>query len=196
MKRFFVPFLACAIVLLNLVLGVPAQAGSLFSWPNGLPLAQAAASPDLLKQLETEVLPQLENILTPEQREQFKTAVGEGVTFRKAFKSLTLTPDQKTQLKALFKTLPKQDTFASLTLDQKKQLFLKKKEFFMPTSEEITEKINAGMKSKEGMGAAPAGVTDKINAAMKRKAAFMPKPDEIGEKISAGVKQAGEKAAE
>ena len=90
--------------------------------------------------------------------------MGEGTAFRKAFKSLTLTPEQKTQLKAVFKDLPKKDAFASLTPEQKKELFLKKKQMFMPTPEEITEKINAGMKSK---GLMPEKVSEKVKEKMK-----------------------------
>lgn len=169
MKRIAIAICVCAMLVFNLVVAGPvwAEAIAAFSLP-GLPLADVSKpSEDLLAKLETEILPQLESILTPEQREQFTTAVGEGTSFRKAFKALTLTPAQKSQLKALFQSLPKKDAFASLTPEQKRQLFLKKKEFFMPTSEEIADKIKAGMKNKE---------------------TFAPTPEEIGEKIDAGLK--------
>lgn len=124
-----------------------------------------------LAQLEEEILPRLENIFTVEQREQFKTNIANGISFRKAFKSLTLTPEQKTQLKTLLKSVTKKDALASLTPEQKKQLFTKKKEMFMPTSDEIADKINAGMKGK-GISI-PAGVKEKIDAVMKKKESFM-----------------------
>lgn len=166
MKRMLVSLFACAIVFLNLVVAGTAQAQpfAAISFPH-LQLAKLAepteTTKDLITQLETEIIPRIENVLTPEQREQFNTAVGEGTAFRKAFKSLALTPEQKTQLKAVFKELPKKDVFASLTPEQKKALFLKKKQMFMPTPEEITDKINAGMKYKGT--SIPEKVSDKIN---------------------------------
>lgn len=168
MKRILVSIFACAIIVFNLVVAGIAQAQPItaISFPS-LQLAkltEPTETKDLMTLLETEIIPRIENVLTPAQREQFKTAVGEGTPFRKAFKSLMLTPEQKTQLKAVFKDLPKKDAFASLTPEQKQELFLKKKEMFMPTPEEITEKINAGMKSK---GLMPDKVSEKVNEKMK-----------------------------
>jgi hypothetical protein len=40
--------------------------------------------------------------------------------------------------------MPKDEILATLTPAQRKQLFMKKKELFMPTLEEITEKIPEG----------------------------------------------------
>ena len=218
MRRLLISAFACAIVVLGFLSVGAAQAGSIvgISFPTlhfAEVAAETATAKDLMTQLETEVLPQLENILSPEQRETFKTSVADGTSFRKAFKSLTLTPGQKAQLKTLLKSMPKQDAFASLTPDQKKKLFMKNKELFIPTPEEITEKISAGMKKKEGLIPTPeeigekinAGmkaakakmeefapssqeITDKISAGMKKKEEFIPTPEEIGEKISAGMK--------
>jgi hypothetical protein len=153
-------------------------------------LADAAipSNKDWLTQLKTEILPQLETIFTPEQLEQFETDIGNGTSFRKAFKALVLTPNQKAQLKTLLKSIPKKDAFASLTPEQKQQLFLKKKELFRPTSDEIVEKINAGMKTK---GAElPAGVKEKIDAAMKRRDTFMPTSESITESITEKIQSA------
>lgn len=168
MKHILVAMFACAIIVFNLVVAGIAQAQPItaISFPS-LQLAkltEPAETKDLMTLLKTEIIPRIENVLTPEQREQFKIAVGDGTPFRKAFKSLMLTPEQKTQLKAVFKDLPKKDAFASLTPAQKQELFLKKKEMFMPTPEEITEKINAGMKSK---GLMPEKVSEKVSEKMK-----------------------------
>lgn len=192
MKRLLIALVACAMLLLN-----PLFVGSAAAIvPHPVLLADAATegAVDWIKKLEAEVLPQLENILTPEQRDQFKTAVGEGTSFRKAFKTLTLTPDQKTQLKGLLQSLPKKDAFAALTPDQKKQLFMKKKDFFKPTPEEISDKISTGMKMKgESM---PEAIKDKLSGVMKNKEGFIPTPEEIGEKISAGMKMMKEKMSD
>lgn len=132
-------------VLLNLVVADVAQAQPLgaISFP-GLQKVDLTQQKELLEQLETDILPQLESILSPEQRQQFKTAVADGTSFRKTFKLLALTPDQKAKLGTLFKSLPKRDIFTSLTPEQKKQIFMKK-ELFMPTPEEL-----ADFKAKKG----------------------------------------------
>lgn len=187
MKHLFVSTFACLTVILNLLFASPAQAQPLVmvSFP-GLPVAEATESAvDFIKKLEAEVLPQLESILTPEQRDQFKSAIADGTSFRKAFKSLTLTPDQKTQLGALLKSLPKKDAFASLTPAQKKQLFMKKKELFMPTPEELGEKISAGMK----MGQEKAGKFMSGESG----SSFMPSPADIVAKITAKMKMMQQK---
>lgn len=186
MKRLLVLIAACVAVIFSFAVASTANAQPGF-WVPPLHLADAPAaiSKDLITQLETEILPQLESIFTPEQREQFKTSVSNGTSFRKAFKSLMLTPEQKTQLKTLLKSVSKKDAFASLTPEQKKQLFLKKKEMFMPTSAEITDKIDAKMKAKGTT--LPEGVKEKIEAGMKKKDTFMPTPESISETINAGM---------
>lgn len=178
MKHLLVSIAACIMIALNLLVANPANAISIT--PLGLSslyfadAPAATASQDWIAQLEKEILPKLETIFTPEQREQFKQDITNGISFRKAFKSLALTTEQKTQLKTLLKSVSKKDALASLTPEQKKQLFMKKKEMFMPTSEEITDKINAGMKGK-GVSM-PEAVKEKIDAAMKQKEAFMSTP--------------------
>lgn len=214
MPQILVSIFACLIILLNLLTAAPVQAATLLQTPppdlsESLSESTAVKPPDLAKQLEDEIL-QLETLLTPTQRNQFETAIADGKSFRKAFKAVTLTPDQKSQLAALFKTFPKKDSFATLTSDQKKEFFLKKKEIFAPTSEEISDKITAGMKKKElyaptaedisarisaGMkerGLAPDDIKEKINAGFKNKETFMPDLQAITEKISqklAAIKQ-------
>ena len=124
----------------------------------------------MLTKLETEIIPQIESVLTPEQQAEFATKVAAGTSFRKAFKAVTLTPAQKTKLSAVFKAIPKKDIFATLTPAQKKQLFLKNKQLFIPTAEEIGDKITAGMKmAKDKSPLAPSSesIVEKIKAKMK-----------------------------
>jgi len=143
--------------------------------PVAIPESVAAPKPMdeatiLLKQLETEILPQIESVLTPEQQEEFAAKVAAGTSFRKAFKAVTLTPAQKTKLSAVFKAIPKKDIFATLTPAQKKQLFLKNKQLFIPTPEEIGAKITTGMqmaKDKSPLAPSSEAIIEKITAKMK-----------------------------
>jgi hypothetical protein len=187
MKRLFVSLLASVVVLLSLTVGRSAYAFPVRFVLPGHYLADTAATTgeDWLTQLETEILPHLEEIFSPEQREKFKTDIANGTSFRKAFKSLTLTPEQKTQVKNLLSGVTKKDAFAALTPDQKKQLFAKKKDLFMPTSEEIADRIDASLKAK-GM-AMPEDVKQKIDAGLKQRDAFMPSTESIIEKIKASI---------
>lgn len=153
MKRKLVTIFACALVLLNLVIAGVAQAEPTWlkagNTPAARPLLIADASPsmpasqttdDMIEKLKNEFLPQLESILTPEQREKFQSAiVDEKMSLRKAFKEITLTPEQKTKLAMTLKSLPKKDIFKSLTPEQKKEFFMRKRDFFAPTADEIAE---------------------------------------------------------
>jgi len=165
-KRILVSIFACVIVLLNLIVAGTAQAQPLLgiSFPSLQKVEVSEQQKELLKQLEADVLPQIDRILSPEQREKFKTAVVDGTSFRKAFKLLSLTPDQKVKLGTLFKSLPKKDIFASLTPEQKKELFT-------PTPEEISQKISEKLnmaKDKEGGLLTPAEIGQKISENMMR----------------------------
>jgi hypothetical protein len=166
MKK-LVSMLACLILLLNIGLLNPltatAQPLMQFSIPGLSKGDLTAQQQDLLKQLEIEVLPQFDQILTPEQREQFAEKVLEGKSFRKAFKAITLTPQEKIQIANLLKTLPKRDIFATLTPEQKKKFFIGKKEFFMPTAEEITDKIKASIEQKDGVMPDLEAIKEKIS---------------------------------
>jgi hypothetical protein len=177
MKRLFAFILTGLMLMLSTGMSDIAQAQPLPVITVSSLLA-AETGIDLIQKFETEILPQFESALSPEQREQFKTAVADGTSFRKAFKALTLTPEQKSQVGTLLKSLPKKDFFASLTPDQKQQLFLKKKSLFKPTPEEIGEKIDAKMKMATG------------------KSPFAPTGAEIGEKISAKMKALKSKVEE
>lgn len=184
MKRSFLTLCLSVLMLLGWTWTTRAIAAPTAWHPVYLAETTTAASPSTsaVTFVETQVLPKLESVLTPEQLEQFKTDMGSGQPFRTAFKALSLTPAQKADLKTLFKSATDPDAFAALTPEEKKQLFLKKKAMFMPTSEEITDRITAGMKVK-GV-TLPEGVQDKINAGMKMKEVFM-SPEGIAEKIKA-----------
>lgn len=159
-------------------------------------LAETSAQPtkDWMTQLETEILPQIETILNPDQQEQFQASIAEGMSFRKAFKALVLTPEQKTQFKAVLNSTKTKDVLASLTPDQKKQLFLKKKDLFKPTAQDIEDKIEASLNDK-GLEL-PAGVKEKIDAGLKQKDSFVPSVEAITEKIETGMSTIKDKLAD
>ncbi len=146
MKRYLMILCATLVVLCNLLAGGTVQAASLSG-------VMATATPgqtvsQTVEQLKNQLMPQIESILTTEQRDQLESIISNGETsIRKAFKSITLSPEQKTKLASLLKTLPKKnkDLLTSMTPEQKKQFFMKKKEMFMPTAEEI-----ANYKASEG----------------------------------------------
>jgi hypothetical protein len=143
MKKLFVSVFASLVVLFGFAGSV--QATPLSVSPSILSVVEAAPV-DVIEQLKTQVLPQLQSILTPEQQQQLESAIVDGTpNLRKALQSLMLTPDQKAKLAGVFKTLPKKEIFASMTPEQKKQLFMSKKDLFMPTAEEI-----AGYKAMKG----------------------------------------------
>lgn len=181
MKRALIVIFACALFLVSSLYTSRVQAQPLLAL--SLPGFQTASTPtdaqkELLQLLEDEIIPQIANVLTPAQREQFEIAIENGSSLRKAFKSITLTPDQKSQLGTTLGALSKKDLFATLTPEQKKELFMKKKELFMPTAEEIVEKITEKLKVAEEK------VTGKLT------------PEEIGEKISEKFKMIQSKLEE
>jgi hypothetical protein len=170
----------------------PAQAKSL-SLPCLQDMDLTVDQQELMEKLESQYIPQIEAILFPDQREKFEQAIEEGYSLRKAFKTMALTSQQKTDLSATMKAIPKQELFAALTPEQKKEVFMKKKEMFMPTPDEIVEKIQAGMKAKEmyapdapGSEMAPTAeeIGEKIKLGLQKKKEFMPSLEEIQEKIS------------
>lgn len=192
MLRNLMSIVAC-VILSVLVIVYPAQAKG-FSFPVFQDLDLTADQQVLMEKLESEYIPKIEAILFPEQREKFEKAIEDGFSLRKAFKSMALTSEQKNELSATMKTLPTNSLFAALTPEQKKEVFLKKKELFMPTPEEIVEKIETGMKAKEkfapdspdaGMVPTAAEIGEKIKLGLEKKKEFMPSLEEIKEKISA-----------
>lgn len=184
MKKRLLSLLIGAMILAGLLTVSPVQAAMLSSpmillaeaevseiaAPEATAPQPTSEATNLLKQLETEILPQIESVLNPEQQAEFAAKVASGTSFRKAFKAVALTPAQKSKLSTVFKSIPKKDIFATLTPAQKKQLFLKNKQLFIPSSEEIGAKITAGMKmAKDKSPLAPSAesIIEKINAKMK-----------------------------
>jgi hypothetical protein len=146
MKGIFASILVSLVVLLSFASVTQAQPLSTIS---SIVFAVEPVQEDVMEQLKTQVLPQIQSILNPEQQKQLETAIVESKTsMRKALKSLTLTPGQKTQLATVFKTLPKKEIFTAMTPAQKQEFFMKKKAFFKPTPEEIAE-----YKTKQGQNA-------------------------------------------
>jgi Spy/CpxP family protein refolding chaperone len=191
MLRTLISITAGVLVAFVVVIG-PAQAKPLaLPWFQDVDLT--ASQQELMEQLESQYVPKIEAILFPNQRENFEKAIQEGYSLRKAFKSMALTLEQKSQLAATMKAIPKQELFAALTPEQKKEVFMKKKELFTPTPEEVMEKIQAGMKAKEkfapdvpGTEMAPTAeeIGKKIQMGLDKKKEFMPSLEEIQEKIS------------
>ncbi|MCD8485649.1 MAG: hypothetical protein LRZ84_02585 [Desertifilum sp.] len=190
MKRHLLALVACLILVLNLITsGIAyAQPFTAIALPGFKDIHLTEEQTQLVHQLESQLVPQLETILTPEQRESFQEKIQEGSSLRQAFKSMTLSPDQKSQLALAFKSLPKKDIFATLSPEQKKELFLKKKEMFIPTAEEISEKISESMSKKGEFAPLPEEVKAKISEGLKKREMFMPSAEEIVEKISEKMK--------
>ena len=204
MKRLLVTIAACVLLAFGSVGGVgmalaQPSVGTLL--PNLLS-AEPAAPEALLEKMRSQLLPQFENILSPEQRDRLQVEMADAkASLRKAFKKIALSSEQKTKLATVFKTLPNKDVFASLTPEQKKGLF-SKKEMFKPTPEAISEKINAKMqmaKDKGAMMPTPEAINQKITAKMKlakEKATAAPTPETVGEKISAKLEMLKSKLSE
>lgn len=187
-------------LLTMVVAGQPVQAKTMgLPWLQGLDLT--TDQQELMEQLESEYVPKIEAVLFPDQRAKFEQAIEDGYSLRKAFKSMALTKEQKSELSATMKAVPTQELFAALTPEQKKEVFMKKKELFMPTPDEIVEKIEAGMKAKEkfapdapGSEMAPTAeeIGEKIKLGLEKKKEFMPSLEEIKEKISTKMEAASE----
>lgn len=205
MLRKFLAVVLCTLVSLTLVASPASAKPFPFSLPffNDVDLTESQQA--LMEDLQSKYVPEIESILFPEQQEKFEQAIQEGYSLRKAFKSMALTSEQKSELSATMKSIPKGELFATLTPEQKKEVFMNKKEMFMPTPEEIVEKIKAGMESKgmfapdaEGseMAPTPEEIAEKIKLGFEKKKEFMPSMEEIKEKISAKMEAAMEAADE
>ncbi|GAB4146293.1 MAG: hypothetical protein Fur0046_24200 [Cyanobacteria bacterium J069] len=203
MRRAFLSLVVSLILGLNLFLGNAAHAFSLSQFSlsdllkafpgltqaNDLDLTEAQK--ELLAQLNEEVLPQIAAVLRPDQIDKFAAEIASGDSLRKAFKTLTLTPEQKTELAGLIKGLPKSDFFATLTPEQRTEFFMRKKGLFMPTLEEITEKIKFGLKKKEMFAPTAEEIAEKVKAKGIAPDAdgTVPTVEEIAEKIKIGLKK-------
>jgi len=74
-----------------------------------------------LSQIRVQSLAQLERILSPEQRDQFKAALLQGKDLRGAIAAMNLTPDQQNQLRQTIQSIRTQID-STLTPGQKQQL--------------------------------------------------------------------------
>lgn len=180
-----------------LALTLAVQPAAAMPFPFSLPWFQdidlTADQQVLMQQLQDKYVPQIEDILFPEQREKFEEAIQDGYSMRRAFREMYLTPAQKTDLASVVKQIPRSSIFASLTPEQKKEIFMKKKEMFRPSPEEIQEKIRAGLEAKgkfapnapgSEFAPTPEEIGEKIKAGFEQKKKFMPSAEEIQEKIT------------
>lgn len=74
-----------------------------------------------LSAIRRETRTQLEAVVQPEQRQQFKTTLQQGGSFRQAVNAMNLTPDQKQQLKSIFQSARQQGATV-LTTAQRQEL--------------------------------------------------------------------------
>ena len=205
MKRLLITITTCVLLALGCVGGISvalAQPSMGTLLPNLLSAAPTASPDVLLEQMRSQLLPQFESILSPEQRDRLQAEmIDSKASLRKAFKKIALSTDQKTKLASVFKSLPQKEIFASLTPEQKKGLF-SKKEMFKPTPEEISDKINAKMqmaKDKGAMMLTPAEISQKISTKMKLakdKAAAKTAPAATSEKATEAMNAIESEVAE
>lgn len=145
------------------------------------PLSQTDTPPNsFVEKLKTDVLPQLEDLLSPEQIAAFDQALETG-NLRKAFDAADLTMEQKDQVSALVKSLPK-GSLSALAAD-KQEFFLSQKEGafdkeqFMPDFKAIQEKKKAFMPDFEAIQAKKKAFMPDFEAIQAKKKAFMPDID-------------------
>lgn len=141
MKRTLVTVLACVMIAMSFAIAPMTQAAPMFLAAVEAP----AATIDPFAELKAKIVPELESILTPDQRTQLEDAIANGTSLKKAFKSIALSPEQKGKVGMMMKSVPK-DYFTSLTPAQKRELFMQKKDFFMAKGK---EKAAEAMKAAE-----------------------------------------------
>lgn len=148
-------------------------------------LSQTGTPPNpFVEKLKTDVLPQLEDLLSPEQIAAFDQALETG-NLRKAFDAADLTMEQKDQVSALVKSLPK-GSLSALAAD-KQEFFLSQKEGafdkeqFMPDFKAIQEKKKAFMPDFEAIQAKKKAFMPDFEAIQAKKKAFMPDLETSGE---------------
>ncbi|MBW4519292.1 MAG: Spy/CpxP family protein refolding chaperone [Scytolyngbya sp. HA4215-MV1] len=128
MKRSLIAILAGALVLVSPLVGTVVRAESLpvqsFS-AQELPVLQGInLTPQQqaqLTQIRTQTRSQIQQILSTEQRNQFKSALEQGQGLQPAIAAMNLTPTQKTQLREVFRNARTQMS-STLTPEQKQQL--------------------------------------------------------------------------
>ncbi|WP_052754501.1 hypothetical protein [Calothrix sp. 336/3] len=106
-------------LLLTPLMGNPANAQSKIQIPMGVEFTPQQEAQ--FTQIRLQTRNQIQNILTEQQREEFKAAIARGEGVRKAIANLNLSPEQKTQLQELFKSVHTQ-VANTLTPEQKQQI--------------------------------------------------------------------------
>ena len=124
MKNKLVSILTGAMILTTPFTTTAAQAQTtsitqLFPALSGISLTQEQQTQ--LEQLSQQTLPELENVLTPEQQTEFRAAVEEGKGVRVALLSLKLSAEQNKQLRSIFQSARTQIT-KTLTPQQQRQI--------------------------------------------------------------------------
>ena len=76
---------------------------------------------DQMEQIRRDTRAQIEQILTPQQREQFKTAMQNRQGGRAAFAAMNLSPEQQTQMRTIMQS-SKSRAEAVLTVEQRQQI--------------------------------------------------------------------------
>lgn len=74
-----------------------------------------------MNQIRDNTRSQLEVLLTPEQREQFRASFQSGNGFQEAIAAINLSPEQQTQLRSLLQST-RQEVFSVLTEEQQQQV--------------------------------------------------------------------------
>lgn len=133
MKRSFITrslmaTLAGAIVLISPLVGtiVRAESAPIQSFPTQeFPVLQGinltSQQQAQLVQIRTQTRSQMQQILSAEQRNQFKSALEQGLGLQQAIAAMNLTPTQQTQVREVLQNSRKQMS-SVLTPEQKQQL--------------------------------------------------------------------------
>ncbi|MBD1929548.1 P pilus assembly/Cpx signaling pathway, periplasmic inhibitor/zinc-resistance associated protein [Trichocoleus sp. FACHB-90] len=111
---FFVPFTSSAAFAQTNSPSAPASSGLM-----GIELTPQQKTK--IEQIRSNTRSQIENILTAEQKNKFKAAVGEGQDMRRAFAAMNLSDQQKTQLQGIFQSAASQFS-ATLTQEQRQKI--------------------------------------------------------------------------
>lgn len=123
MKRKLMTMLAGGLILITPFIAKAGWAQSAANAPfpimNGVELSQQQEAQ--LQQVRLQTRAQIEQILTPEQRNQFKASLERGEGIQKAIAAMNLSTEQKSQLQTVFRSAREQ--FGNtLTPEQKQQI--------------------------------------------------------------------------
>jgi hypothetical protein len=121
MKRQLISWVLGGMVAMTPLFAQAAWADSLPDLPilNGIELSQSQEAQ--IDQIRAQTRQQVEGILSPEQRNQFKGTLEQGQGLRQAIAAMNLSPEQKSQLRQVFQSTRTQVS-GLLTAQQKQQL--------------------------------------------------------------------------